>query len=88
MPPSALLKEQNIKLKINDKAIKYIAEKGYSDEYGARPLRRLIQRELDNVVSQMIIKGDLLEGDSVTVVSEKSGLEVKFDGQGKLRMIA
>ncbi|HNS71405.1 MAG TPA: AAA family ATPase [bacterium] len=70
-----LLSEQGIFLRIDDKAIDYLVEHGYNDEYGARPLRRLIQKELDNVFSDMIIKGDLSSGYSIIVTSDKDGLK-------------
>jgi len=70
-----LLSEQGIFLSIDDKAIDYLVEHGYNDEYGARPLRRLIQKELDNVFSDMIIKGDLSSGYSIIVTSDKDGLK-------------
>ncbi|HLD50977.1 hypothetical protein A2450_03315 [candidate division WWE3 bacterium RIFOXYC2_FULL_40_11] len=72
-----LILEQGIDLTVDEKAVKYFASEGYSDEYGARPLRRLIQKELDNVLSGKIIKGELGEGDNVEVTWDKSG--VKFN---------
>lgn len=71
-----LLSEQGISLDVSEPAIKYLAEKGYSDEYGARPLRRLVQKELDNILSSSIIKGELVKGNKVKISSEKSGLVI------------
>ncbi len=71
-----LLKEQGISVEIADSAIKYLAETGYSEDYGARPLRRLIQRELDNVLSGMIIKNEVIKGDRVKASFGKNGLSV------------
>lgn len=72
-----MLKEQGIKIDIAEAAIKYLADAGYSEDWGARPLRRLIQRELDNVLSGMIIKSELNKGDRVKVTAGKSGLVVE-----------
>jgi len=71
-----LLLEQNVHLEVDEKAIKFFAENGYNDEYGARPLRRLIQRELDNLLSEKLINGDLNEGDEVRVTADTKGLKV------------
>jgi len=71
-----LLLEQNVHLTVDEKAIKFFAENGYNDEYGARPLRRLIQRELDNLLSEKLINGDLNEGDEVRVTADTKGLKV------------
>lgn len=71
-----MLTEQKISLEIDDKAIEYLVENGYNDEYGARPLRRLIQKELDNVLSDMIIRGDLQTGELVSVSCDQDGIKV------------
>jgi ATP-dependent Clp protease ATP-binding subunit ClpC len=69
-----LLQEQGIDFDIKEKAIAYLSEKGYSEEYGARPLRRLIQKELDNVLSEKIIKNELSKGEEVVVTADEEGL--------------
>ncbi|MBN2187943.1 MAG: AAA family ATPase, partial [Chitinispirillaceae bacterium] len=56
------------------KAQAYIAEKGYDPVYGARPLKRVIQRELETPVSRMIIAGELHEGSLVSVSAGEGGL--------------
>jgi ATP-dependent Clp protease ATP-binding subunit ClpC len=73
-----LLQEQGISLVITDKALDYLVDHGYSEEYGARPLRRLIQKELDNVFSEMIIKGTIGSGQVLEVTVEKDSLKVKL----------
>ena len=65
------LSVRNIKLKLEASAKKYLAEKGYDFAYGARPLKRLIQREIENVLAEKILRGDILDGQSVSI-SEKS----------------
>lgn len=71
-----MLSEQNITLEVDEKAVDYLVENGYNDEYGARPLRRLIQKDLDNVLSGMIIKGDLSANELVRVSADQSGLKI------------
>ena len=72
-----LLDEHNIEMDLDEKAIDYLAKKGTSAEYGARPLRRLIQKELENVLSGKIISGKLKDGDRVTVTANDECLVIK-----------
>lgn len=62
-----MLSEQGIQLEVSARALDYIVENGYSDEYGARPLRRLVQKEVDNAISAKIIAGEMSEGDMAYV---------------------
>lgn len=71
-----LLREQEISLNVDDKAKDYLSERGYSDEYGARPLRRLIQREIENTLSSKLISGELSKGDEVDVTEAEGVLKI------------
>ena len=66
------LAEHNIYLKIDDTAKKFIVDKGFDAEYGARPLRRAIQRYIENELSEAILKGSVKIGDTV-IVKELDG---------------
>lgn len=72
-----LLKDQDITANISKEVIEHLAKEGYSDEYGARPLRRLIQRELDNVISSLIIKEELVSGDMVDISIKSDKIDIK-----------
>ena len=62
----------SIKLTVTPSVRKYIAETGFSEKFGARPLKREIQTRIEDAISEMILKGELREGDAVTVkMSEK-----------------
>ena len=63
----AQLKQQGIDLRITSSALDIIAEKGYDPEYGARPLRRAIQSEVEDMLSDEIISGNIKAGDKITV---------------------
>ncbi len=69
-----LLKDRDIKFTISDKAREYLAEQGYDPVFGARPLKRLMVRELDTPVSRMIIGGELNDGDTLLIDKGKQGL--------------
>ncbi len=80
----ALLEEQNITLNVTDDAISYFATEGYNDEYGARPLRRLIQKELENNLSERIISGTLEAGDAVNVSIKKDLVDIQVKSPVKV----
>ncbi|MFZ6022655.1 MAG: AAA family ATPase [Patescibacteria group bacterium] len=58
---NARLQEMNISVDINDKSKKYIIDKGFSAEYGARPLRRVLQHEVENLVADYVLEHNLLD---------------------------
>jgi len=66
------LKAQNIEIALDKSAHKYLADKGYDPIYGARPLKRVIQKELENLLADKILKGEIKEGDNIKV-KEKGG---------------
>ncbi len=61
------LAERDIKLKVNDKAKAWLVKRGYDPVYGARPLRRAIQKYVENPLSSRILQGKFKEGDAVAV---------------------
>lgn len=71
------LDEHEVKLTVSEKAVDYFVENGYDEEYGARPLRRLIQKDLENLLSKKIISGELPEGSTVEVGVKKNLLDIK-----------
>ena len=65
-----LLEEKDIKLTLTDKALDYLQKKGYEPVYGARPLKRLLQRELVNELARRILEGSVESSRPVTVDSD------------------
>jgi len=61
------LAEQNIELSLADRAMAFLAEKGYDSTYGARPLKRVIQKYVENPLSMNILKGEVLPGAKIRV---------------------
>jgi ATP-dependent Clp protease ATP-binding subunit ClpB len=61
-----------VNLKISDAAKEYLAREGYNPDFGARPLRRLIQRSVENPISRQLLAGELREGETI-VVDVKAG---------------
>jgi ATP-dependent Clp protease ATP-binding subunit ClpB len=62
-----LLASKNVSLNVDQSATDHLARTGYDPVFGARPLKRVIQRELETAISRMIVAGELAEGQSVTV---------------------
>jgi ATP-dependent Clp protease ATP-binding subunit ClpC len=72
-----LLKEHEISIELDSGAIDYLVEGGFSDEYGARPLRRIVQKEIENVLSSLLLAEEIEEGTAVTVTRDDKGLKMK-----------
>ena len=62
-----LLREHQITLKITSGAMDLLADKGYDENYGARPLRRIIQNEIEDVLADKILEGTLTNGQTMTI---------------------
>ncbi len=71
-----LLAQRRITLAIDDKAKTWLADKGYQPAYGARPLKRVIQTELQNKLAEMILKGEIIDGAKTEISS--GGKELIF----------
>lgn len=66
------------KIELTDKAKDFLAEKGYDQQYGARPLNRAIQKYLEDAIAEEILKGDLTEGDVITADYSGEGTELSI----------
>ncbi|GIO10351.1 negative regulator of genetic competence ClpC/MecB [Brevibacillus reuszeri] len=71
------LKEQSIDFQLTDDAKKILAKEGFDPAYGARPLRRAIQRHIEDRLSEELLKGNISKGDTVNIESEDGQLVVK-----------
>ncbi len=76
------LHAQNVELDITEEAVDWLADKGYQPEFGARPLRRTIQKELDNRLAGLLLSGEL-EPEDIVRVSANGGLELGVVHPGK-----
>jgi ATP-dependent Clp protease ATP-binding subunit ClpB len=70
------LAQRKIALDLDDGARKWLADEGYDPVYGARPLKRMIQRNLQDQLAEMILAGDVKDGDAVQVSAGADGLIV------------
>jgi len=68
------LAERNIKLEVSDEAKAWLVKRGYDPVYGARPLRRAIQRYVENPLSTRILQGEFKEGDAIAIGLQEDNL--------------
>jgi ATP-dependent Clp protease ATP-binding subunit ClpC len=71
------LKEQDIDFQLTEEAKKVLAKEGFDPAYGARPLRRAIQRHIEDNLSEELLKGTISKGDTVKIEAEEGKLVVK-----------
>lgn len=74
-----LLEERNLRLFVTEEAKHYLAREGYDPVYGARPLKRTIQREVQNPLATAILRGAFKPGDTVRVDKDAEGLTFSKD---------
>jgi ATP-dependent Clp protease ATP-binding subunit ClpC len=70
--------ELGYKLKLSDEAKDFIADKGYDQNFGARPLKRAIQKYLEDALAEEIVKAEMGEGDILEVILDKEKSELKM----------
>jgi ATP-dependent Clp protease ATP-binding subunit ClpC len=68
------MKRKNLKLNLDPQAKDFLVEKGYDPQYGARPMRRSVERYLEDPLAEEILKGNLHEGEPVNVTVENGKL--------------
>ena len=71
------LDDRDIKIEVTDGALDFILNASFSPQYGARPVKRYISHALETKISKMIIKGDVMDGDTILVGVEADDLSVK-----------
>ena len=81
----ALLAERKLELALDQKAKEWLADAGYDPVYGARPLKRVIQRELQNPLAMLILEGKFKAGEVIAVSADQDGLTI---GGAKLSKVA
>jgi ATP-dependent Clp protease ATP-binding subunit ClpB len=72
-----LLADRQITLELDDKAKTWIADKGYDPAYGARPLKRIIQTQLQNRLAGMILEGKIPDNSHISVTVKNDDLSVE-----------
>ena len=71
---SNLLAERKITLELGEDARDWLADKGYDPAYGARPLKRVIQKAIEDPLSELLLAGSIADGSDVTISADEDGL--------------
>jgi ATP-dependent Clp protease ATP-binding subunit ClpB len=77
-----LLEDRKIIIRLDDAAKRWLTNAGYDPVYGARPLKRVIQRELQNPLATQILEGKIREGEMIRVTGTARGLLIQPDSRG------
>ncbi len=89
---SALLQDRKITLQLDDKARTWLGDAGFDPVYGARPLKRVIQKKLQDPLAELVLAGDVADGETLDISADANGLtingrpaggraHIKFSGQ-------
>ena len=73
------LAERKISLELTEPACKFIAKNGFDPVYGARPLKRYIQRQLETRIGRKIIGGEIPDGSTLTIDADKTDLTITIE---------
>ncbi len=76
----ALLASRDIKITLDDAAKTWLADKGYEPAYGARPLKRVIQKDVQDPLARLILSGAIKDGETVVVTAQPGSDELSFNG--------
>ena len=71
------LRDRDIHIEVTDGALDFILNASFSPQYGARPVKRYISHKLETIISKLIIRGDVMDGDTIVVEVEADDLSVK-----------
>ena len=77
------LEERDIKLVVSDDALKLIGRESYSPQYGARPVKRYLQKYIETEIAKMIIGGEVVDGDSVEIENMDETLKFNIKNSKK-----
>lgn len=77
------LSRQGANLKVTESALKYLIDKGYDSEYGARPLRRLIEQEIEDKIAEQYLEGNIPNNSTIIISAKDGKLSFKVTPQEK-----
>jgi ATP-dependent Clp protease ATP-binding subunit ClpC len=77
------LDKKRITITLDDSAREFLIKEGYDPQYGARPMRRAVEKHIEDPLAEALLRGDVKEGDTVKVVAEKDAKTLKFISLGE-----
>ncbi|MBD3223735.1 MAG: ATP-dependent chaperone ClpB [Caldithrix sp.] len=78
-----MLSEKNLTAELDENAVDYLVQRGYDPAFGARPLKRLIQKDIVNALAREIIAGNIKDGQHVRITMQNDQLQFSTDGSQK-----
>jgi ATP-dependent Clp protease ATP-binding subunit ClpB len=81
------LQRRGLNIEVSESAMNLLADLGYDPQFGARPLKRVIQKEIVNELSKYVLRGEFTEGETIFVDTDRVGLtfsEQGFSGNGEM----
>lgn len=75
---TARLKNKKITVTLNDAAREFLMKEGYDPQYGARPMRRAVEKNIEDPLAELLLRAEIKEGDHVTVVMDEDTKKLKF----------
>ena len=81
-----ILANKKIKLDISDYAVEYLSKKGYEPQFGARPVKRLMQKEILNELSKELLEGKINEGDNILIDSFDENIVIRKDDISEINL--
>jgi ATP-dependent Clp protease ATP-binding subunit ClpB len=83
-----LLEDRKIMLLLDTSSKEWLADKGYDPAYGARPLKRVIQKEVQDPLAELILSGKVKDGETVNVTVARGKQSLAFNGEAAARQAA
>jgi ATP-dependent Clp protease ATP-binding subunit ClpC len=77
------LKNKNIIINLDQTAREFLMQEGYDPQYGARPMRRAVEKHIEDPLAEHLLRGDIKEGDVVTVIFEEERKGLKFTADAR-----
>ena len=74
----ARLADRGIKLNLDGEALSWLAGKGYDPQFGARPLKRVIQNKVQNPLAEALLDGTFNQGDEISIELSRDGANIAF----------
>jgi ATP-dependent Clp protease ATP-binding subunit ClpC len=75
------LKKKNINIALDTTAIEFLMKEGYDPQYGARPMRRAVEKHIEDPLAEHMLRGDVREGDVVKVSFDPETKRLKFTAE-------
>jgi len=82
------LKKKNIIITLDSTATEFLMKEGYDPQYGARPMRRAVEKHIEDPLAEHLLRGDVREGDSVKITFDPETKRLKFAAEGAPKAVA